>query len=201
MEERTWSRGHKQTYTDRPLTEEERRFAENPENYKKIYEFMNYYRLDEDEWYDILIIPYLQAVKKYHVREDLRSNYRFYPVLNLMLSKAIFNHNRDMNRKKRRPVGGICSLDYVFEGDNQYSEHRIEELWIDQSQQLESDYLYTEMYAELMSVLTEQQRRIVELLVEGYKQKEIAAKLFTNQTAVSVQIREIRRVTKVYLSH
>ena len=68
MEERIWRRGQKQTYTDRPLTDEEREFAADWENYKKLFEFMNFYHMNQEEWYDILIIPYLQAVKKYHVR-------------------------------------------------------------------------------------------------------------------------------------
>lgn len=201
MIERVWSRGYKQTYTDRPLTDEERRFAENPENYKKIFEFMRYYHLDENEWYDILIIPYLQAVKKYHVRDDLRSAYRFYPVLNLMLSKAIYNHNRAMHRQKRMPVRGICSLDFTMEGDNTFSEHKIDEFWIDRSQQLESEILYTEMYTELLNELTGFQGRIVELLLEGYKQREIAEFLSVSLTTVSLQIKEIRKITRSYLAH
>ena len=43
MEERTWRRGQKQTYTDRPLTDEEREFAADWENYKKLFEIMRYY--------------------------------------------------------------------------------------------------------------------------------------------------------------
>ena len=107
MEERTWRRGQKQTYTDRPLTDEEREFAADWENYKKLFEIMRYYNLNEEEWYDILIIPYLQAVKKYHVREDLRKNYKFFHVLNLMITKAVYNHNRAMNRQSRMPEGGF----------------------------------------------------------------------------------------------
>lgn len=38
MEERTWRRGQKADYTDRPLTEEEKRFAEEHHDY--IYQFM-----------------------------------------------------------------------------------------------------------------------------------------------------------------
>ena len=33
MEERTWRRGQKADYTDRPLTEEEKRFAEEHHDY------------------------------------------------------------------------------------------------------------------------------------------------------------------------
>lgn len=70
MEERTWRRGQKADYTDRPLTEEEKRFAEEHHDY--IYQFMRSYRLAVSEWYDILIIPYLNAVKKYCSRPELQ---------------------------------------------------------------------------------------------------------------------------------
>ena len=53
MNETTWRRGQKQTYTDRPLTDEEREFAADWQNYKKIFEFMYFYNLKQDEWYDI----------------------------------------------------------------------------------------------------------------------------------------------------
>lgn len=47
-------------YTNRPLTEEEKLFAE--EHHDMIYRYMRMHMLDIEEWYDILIIPYLQAV-------------------------------------------------------------------------------------------------------------------------------------------
>lgn len=37
-----------------------------------IYHYLRYHRLPIDPWYDILIIPYLQAVKKYHTYEHLQ---------------------------------------------------------------------------------------------------------------------------------
>lgn len=64
-DERTWRKGQKQTYTDRPLTEEEKIFSADLENYNQLFKYMRIYKLDQEEWYDILIIPYLQAVKKY----------------------------------------------------------------------------------------------------------------------------------------
>ena len=49
-------------YSIRPLTEEERVFAE--EHYSLFFYIMrNNLHLDPEEWYDILIIPYLDAVK------------------------------------------------------------------------------------------------------------------------------------------
>ena len=176
MEERTWRRGQKQTYTDRPLTEEEREFAADWENYKKLFEIMRHYNLNEEEWYDILIIPYLQAVKKYHVREDLRANYKFFHVLHLMLTKAVYNHNRHINRQNQWH-NGIISLDYTLQGDNLYSEHQIDGLWIDHKQQVEKVVLEREMLNDIMRDLDDVQSRVFEMLLEGYNKTEIGKEL------------------------
>ena len=200
MEERTWRRGQKQTYTDRPLTDEERAFAADPENYKKLFEVMRYYNLDEEEWYDILIIPYLQAVKKYHVREDLRKNYKFFHVLNLMLTKAMYNHNRAMHRGKRCPDGGIVSLDYTLLGDNPFSEHTIDEWWIDHTQQVERVVLDKAMIEAIISNLNNVQGKIFEMLLEGYNKTEIGKELCMNYITLKIQIEELQNVVSDYLS-
>lgn len=197
MEERTWRRGQKQTYTDRPLTEEERKFAEDWNNYKKLFEFMHFYRMNQEEWYDILIIPYLQAVKKYHVREDLRANYKFWHVCNLMLSKAVYNHNRAMNRQKRKPIGEILSLDYMSEGDNPFAEYTskaLEDYWIDQKQKVEKIVLDKEMLAEILIDLTEVQGKIFEMLLEGYSKKEIGKELSYNYSMLNAEINIIKNI-------
>ena len=200
MEERTWRRGQKQTYTDRPLTDEEREFAADWENYKKLFEFMNFYHMNQEEWYDILIIPYLQAVKKYHVREDLRSNYKFWHVCNLMLSKAVYNHNRAMTRQKRTPDGGILSLDFMVEGDNPFSEHTLDDLWIDRTQQTEKIVLDKEMLAEILIGLDDVQSRIFEMLLEGYNKTEISKQLSISYTTLKAQLEKLQRVVTDYLS-
>ena len=200
MEERTWRRGQKQTYTDRPLTDEEREFAADWENYKKLFEFMNCYHMNQEEWYDILIIPYLQAVKKYHVREDLRANYKFWHVCNLMLSKAVYNHNRAMTRQKRMPDGGILSLDFMVEGDNPFSEHTLDDLWIDRKQQTEKIVLDKEMLAEILIGLDDVQSRIFEMLLEGYNKTEISKQLSISYTTLKAQLEKLQSVVTDYLS-
>lgn len=57
------------------LNQKERRFAE--ENHGLIYSFLNYYRLPEAEHYDICAIAYLQAVKEWHRKPELRDKYKF----------------------------------------------------------------------------------------------------------------------------
>lgn len=199
MEERTWKRGYKQTYTDRPLTEEEREFAADWKNYKKLFEIMRYYNLNEEEWYDILIIPYLQAVKKYHVREDLRANYKFFHVLHLMLTKAVYNHNRHINRQNQWH-NGILSLDYTLQGDNPFSEYNIDEWWIDRTQQVERIVLDTYMLESILIGLSDVQSRIFTMLLEGYSKTEICKELSISYTLLKAQLEKLQKVVSDYLS-
>lgn len=199
MEERTWRRGQKQTYTDRPLTEEEREFAADWENYKKLFEIMRHYNLNEEEWYDILIIPYLQAVKKYHVREDLRTNYKFFHVLHLMLTKAVYNHNRHINRQNQWH-NGIVSLDYTLQGDNPFCEYQIDEIWIDRNQQTERVVLDKYMLESILIGLNDVQTRIFEMLLEGYSKTEISKQLSISYTTLKSQLEKLQKVVSDYLS-
>ena len=119
-------------YSIRPLTEEERVFAE--EHYSLFFYIMrNNLHLDPEEWYDILIIPYLDAVKKYHEYESARQ-YAFSTVLKNKLYSALTAELKQRKSKKRMPEGGIYSLDYTEQGDNpfaEYTSHALEDFWID----------------------------------------------------------------------
>ena len=89
-------------YAKRPLTEEEQVFAE--ENHELIYKYMKAYKLDLEEWYDVLIIPYLQAVKKYFSYLDLRE-YKFEKICFRILDSARKNHWIKAERRKCYPSG------------------------------------------------------------------------------------------------
>ena len=47
----------------RPFTKEEQQFAE--ENHDLVYAFLNEKKLSEDEYYDVVVFGYLQAVQFY----------------------------------------------------------------------------------------------------------------------------------------
>ena len=169
-------------------------------NYKKLFEIMRHYNLDEEEWYDILIIPYLQAVKKYHVREDLRRNYKFFHVLKLMLTKAMYNHNRAMHRQKRMPDGGFVSLDYTLQGDNPFCEYQIDEWWIDHNQQTERVVLDKYMLESILIGLNDVQTRTFEMLLEGYSKTEISKQLSISYTTLKAQLENLQKIVSDYLS-
>lgn len=199
MEDRIWRRGQKADYTDRPLTDEERAFAADAENYNQLFKFMSFNKLDTEEWYDILIIPYLQAVKKYCSRPELHI-YPFHAVSNKVLSCAYHHYWRSYNTQKNMPEGGIISLDFTLQGDNQFSEHTLDEMWVDRRQQVERVVLDREMLTEIMLNLDEVQSRIFEMLLVGYNKREIVEELCITLTMLQTQLKRMQKVVADYLS-
>ena len=57
------------------LTEQESAFA--AEHHGLIYRYLSNKRLDEDEYYDVVVFGYLNGVRKYFRREELRKQYSF----------------------------------------------------------------------------------------------------------------------------
>ena len=129
-----YRRGRKAEYTDRPLTDEERIFAEV--HHDMIYRYLRIHGLSIDPWYDILVIPYLQAVKKYHTYEYLQ-NLKFDQIFFRTLDNARSNYYRALNRQKRCAEGGTCSLNIMLEEDNPFSEFQADAWWIDKTKDVE----------------------------------------------------------------
>ena len=189
-------------YSIRPLTEEEKVFAADKGNYNYLFFYMDKMHLDQEEWYDILIIPYLDAVKKYHEYESARQ-YAFSTVLKNKLYSAFTAELKQRRSKKRMPDGGIVSLDYTLEGDNPFCEYMSKELenyWIDQKQQTETIVLDKEMLAEILLGLTDVQGRIFEMLLEGYNKREIGKELCLSYAILKEQLEKLQMVVSDYLS-
>lgn len=187
-EERTWRKGQKQAYTDRPLSEEEKAFSADPDNYYLLFYYMKLHRLDPEEWYDILIIPYLQAVKKYLSFPQLQEKHDFTSVLFMTLKCERSNYYKSINAKKRKPEGGICSLDLVFENDNG-REHHAEAWIIDRKTSVERQVIFKELFEEFYqkcitiiddydgeSFVSEYLKCELDLLLEGFTIKQVNRK-------------------------
>lgn len=162
-------------HTTRPLTKEERIFAE--ENHNLIYGYIRSHQLDIEEWYDILIIPYLNSVKKYFTYERLQK-YSFSLICYRTLDSAKSNYFRDMNREKRCPKGGLFSYDSLL--DNGYEENNFEFELIDPYTNVERQVILKELYREFYRKCTEREawmndikKTELDMLIEGHTLKQI----------------------------
>lgn len=166
----------KADYTDRPLTTEEKIFSSDLENYNKLFKYMRINKLDSEEWYDILIIPYLQAVKKYLSIPRLQQ-YEFGAVLFRTLDSARGNYYVSINRKKRMPEGGIYSLDAVMEDDKGKEFHA--DAWlIDRKTSVERQVISKECFNEFWNAIdgffwNEQMKVVASMLLDGYSKREV----------------------------
>ena len=162
-------------HTKRPLTDEERVFSEK--HHDLMYRYMRLHELDPEEWYDILIIPYLNAVKKYHQYDKLH-NLKFEQVFFRTLDNARSNYFRDINREKRCPKGGLFSYDSLL--DNGYEETDFEYCLIDKYTNVEKQVIVKELYREFYNKCTsgeEWQKDVrkteLDMLLDGYTLKQI----------------------------
>ena len=165
-------------YSIRPLTEEEKIFAADEGNYSYLFFYMRKMRLDPEEWYDILIVPYLDAVKKYH-EYDPAKQYSFSTVLKTKLKTAVSNELRARNTKKRMPEGGFVSLNYTMEGDNPFSEFEMDEWWIDTKTSVERQVIlkmmFKDFYDECLKSVGDSSiyKEELDMLIAGYSLKKI----------------------------
>lgn len=178
LKESAWKRGMKAEYTDRPLTDTEKEFSAKIENYNLLFRFMRMNRLDPEIWYDILIIPYLNAVKKYCSRKELQI-YPFWAILEKKLSRAVYGHYRAMNAQKRKPEGRIISLDYTMEGDNPFSEYAPDVYWIDPTKNVEAYVVEKEFIRDIFANIKhyadpELLELTIRMRISGFTNTEIA---------------------------
>lgn len=160
-----------------PLTAEEKAFSADLENYNQFFKYMRMNKLDQEEWYDILILHYLRVVKKYLNIPHLQQ-YEFGAVLFKTLDSARSNHYKSMTTQKRMPDGGLVSLDYTMEDGSQI------EAWLeDRKISVEKQIIFKEMFKEFYKrcitydddfwgkdEVNEYLKCELDLLMEGYSQ-------------------------------
>lgn len=212
MTKKTWRRGQKADYTDRPLTAEERVFAEEHHDY--LYQFMRWNHLPVEDWYDELVIPYLNAVKKYCSREELHI-YPFYAVAEKVLSRAVYGKHRADHAQKRMPEGGFVSLYYELEGDNPFAEYMVEDWWIDKKINVERQVILRELFQEFYNKciycdsdawgddhINDYLKCELDLLLKGYTRRQTnkeTEKIFNNGYSVKdldFDLKEFRKIFK-----
>lgn len=164
-----------------PLTAEEKAFSADLENYNQFFKYMKINKLDQEEWYDILILHYLRAVKKYLNIPHLHQ-YEFGAVLFKTLDSARSNYCKAMTTQKRMPDGGLVSINYTLE-DEKGKEHQIEAWLIDRKANIEKQVIFKEMFQEFYKncityeddfygdgAINEYLKCELDLLIEGYSE-------------------------------
>ena len=175
-------------YKLKPLTDFERKFA--TENHNLVYGFLNRYRYSLENYYDVAIFAFLKAVQIYNRREDLRSKYDFPFISWQYMRSEIGNHYRTEDAKKRKPSGILVSLDAEYaETENLYNC-----IGVVGGKSPESEVVAMERVTELLNSLSDTQRKIAELKIDGYSSKEIYSALEMKPSTYYVEVNRIKKV-------
>ena len=146
------------------LSSKEREFA--AENNGLIYSFLNYYRLPEAEHYDICAIAYLQAVKEWHRKPELRDKYKFSTIaFKKMESAKIKKYHAD----RLRDAYIIFSLNDLNAEGNEYLGQLADQR--DVIREIEAKQNIKDLLSEVMPALTERQRKHLPIPPVSKKEK------------------------------
>lgn len=146
----------------RPLTPTERKFSE--EKYHLITDFLKRSKLDEEEFFDIVVFDFLLSVEIYLNNTKLQRKFSFEAVSYMYMRRAVFVHFRKQKAKKRSSeIGADVSFDSIGDCIGKYTT-------LENFSLLE----YEETIKQIESILTMEQQRIFFDKLEGYSLKEIA---------------------------
>ena len=172
----------------KPLSNYERKFAE--ENHNLVYDFLHRHGYSLENYYDVAIFGFLKAVQIYNRREDLREKYSFPFISQQYIRSELGNHCRMEEAKKRKPSGSLVSLDAEYaETENLYNC-----IGIVGGKSPESEIVAMEQMKEMLSSLSDTQRKIAELKIDGYSSKEIYSALEIKPSTYYVEVNRIKKV-------
>jgi len=156
------------------LNDEQRQFA--TENHNLVYAFLHEKGLPEDDFYDVVIFGYLQAVYEYTTRPQIQK-YTFATIAWRKMSNRLSNYFRDMSAPKR--YAQTVSL-YAPVGSSGLT---VEEMLPDKDS-LMAELEYELLLHDLAARLPRRQVNILHMKADGYGVREIARKQKTTIRAI-----------------
>ena len=182
---RTANIKNQQRHQIQPLTVYEQMEVER--NHDLVYSFLHRHGYSIEDYYNIAIWGYIKAVQVYCRREDLQNKCSLEFVCNQYMRAEISNYQKVENAKKRKPAEIILSLDAEYaKEENLYN--------CVGGKSLEAEYMEMEQLKELLEKLSIIQRKIAELRMEGYSNKEVFLML---EIKPSTYYKELQRIKKV----
>lgn len=174
-----------------PLTETEKRFAE--ENHNLVYGFLHRYNYSIEECYNVVIFGFLKAVQIYNRRKDLQEKYDFPFIAWQYMRSEIGNNTRTENSQKRKPTEGVISLDAEYaEAEKFYN--------VVSGKSAEDDVMEVELLNDIMENLSELQRKIAQLKINGYSNKETYVIVGMQPSTYYKEMKRIRAIVENILN-
>ena len=167
-----------------PFTETEKKFAE--ENHNLIYEYLCEHGYSIEEYYNIAVFGFLKAVQVYHRKEMSKRNYDFSYIAKQYMRAELSNQRKNDNAKKRKPLEIIISLDADYIEEENYHN-------CIGGKSAEDEVIESEVLKEILEILSDIQRKIISLRMDGYSNKETFLFL---EIKPSTYYKEMQRIKK-----
>lgn len=149
---------------DIPLTPEQGVFA--AENHNLVFKFLNAYRLDEAEFYDLVVFGYLRSVVRYFTEPALRK-FAFSTIAWQHMRGELANHKRKLTY--RLSEDDIISLSLLAEDETAQNE------LLETTQNLIMAKMKGDLLLyDLAKVASRQQMEVLRLKSDGYNARDIS---------------------------
>ena len=170
------------------MTPLQRQFAE--EHQDIVFRFLSRKGLPMDDYYDIVIFGYLQAVQEYDENPAL-SRFQFSTIARTKMNDCLSRHFSYENKPKRKaPTVSIhaCTSDGLT----------LSEILPDRRKDLQAQTADRLLAMEALSCLTETERQMVHLKADGLTCREIAEIFSTTVHGINGRFRRMRvRLTEM----
>lgn len=164
------------------MTEEQRRLAE--ENHNLIYGFLNEYKLDDEDFYDLASIGLCKAAIKY----DNNRKEKFSTFAYVCMNNEVKRYYRDYESAKKRIPKELISS-YNIEVDE---VKEILDVFIKDDSFTEDSLIYID-FCDFKKTLKNKERVVVEYFEDGFNMTETAKMLGRTHQYVSLTKKEVLR--------
>lgn len=150
--------------SDIPLTPEQSIFA--AENHDLVLKFLKQRRLPMNDYYDVIVFGYLDAIRRYFMNKELHQ-YKFSTIAWQGMDGALANYRKSLTRQKRNAE--VISIYSELYEDGPVLENTLP-VYHDLLARLQTELLLH----DLATVISEQQMDMVRMRSHGYNIREIA---------------------------
>lgn len=170
------------------LNDEQRELVEK--NHNLIYGYAKRHNIDVEEHYDILAIGLCKAASTY----DVSTNNKFSTLAERCMRNEFNSYYRSTQKKNVIPVNNIVSYDSPSDDNEGVHLENI----IYNNSSLDDKYISKELFNEMLSLLTNREKKIAMFFLEGVPVSEIAIILECDPSNIRHARGNIRKKLKAY---
>lgn len=152
------------------------------QNHQIVDRFLSKKRLDTEEFYDVVIFGYLQAVQEYLERPEL-SSYTFSTIAWRKMNDCLIKEYMYQDCRKRSAATSLLEEEYLS----------IDTLLPDRMQKAAETLDNQKQLVKLLSYITPKEREVVQLKADGFTYREIAEKCRITVYGVESRVSRMRQ--------